>query len=167
MCKGGIVLRKLFKLLFPALAAAVLLCLSACGTVEQTGKQIVNHAEDSRYATANANAKAAYTAAESFVINMEIAGTPTKDSLEFVNKTISGSTPYSGSHAKDCTAEGLRASVGEDIGISTAAGEFSVKFGGSGEIICAWWRAADSTEIVGRYPEPSSEDSPAEWGIAP
>lgn len=113
--------------------------------------------KDSKYSTANSNAKLVHTNMATWATKAETAGYPVSKDLD---KTAIPARPADGkcpAITDQNSADALSTALGYYMGTETA--------GGAGYAQCtflngaptkAWWAKTDADKIVGRYPDPTS-----------
>ncbi len=120
--------------------------------------------KDSKYSTANSNAKLVHTNLCTYATKAETAGYPIKDitasttGLSIPART-STLTAITGQPDQNACLAALGYYMGTDTAGKAGFCSFTVT---DGAPIKAWWAKTASDPIVGRYPDPTSaSDSPA------
>jgi len=113
--------------------------------------------KDSKYSTANANAKLVHTNLSTWAAKEEANGTPLTDTDTGSCTIASSSTaPTPGtSSCADALGYYMNSANGSDA-------QWTIDT--SGAPTKAWWRSNSSDTVVGRYPDPTSADAPTTMG---
>lgn len=124
---------------------------------------MIGYVGDSKYSTANANAKLAYSTAAQWSTRCEVEGNTVLDGSFTVNDlTIPASAEevsYVGSDMNDLAKELCR-QMGGKAGSGMTCGYFY----GQMPKWCQW-RKTSSDNYVGSYPMESTMATPATWGV--
>lgn len=118
---------------------------------------MMGYIKDSRYSTANANAKTVYTSAQTWVTQLEATGTPCTLTGQHSGKATNYISLKS-------DVNGLEQAMGKYMGTGTDAGLFLVEFDPKGVPIATWWRKTEDDKTVGCYPYAASSDNDLTWG---
>ena len=113
--------------------------------------------KDSKYSTANANAKLVHTNLSTWAAKEEANGTPlddTKSGSCTIAATSTAPTPGTSSCA-DALGYYMNSANGSEA-------QWTIDT--SGAPTKAWWRSGSTDTVVGRYPDPTSADSPTTMG---
>lgn len=112
---------------------------------------MLGYIRDSRFRTANSNAKTIYTAAEAYCA--DYASNPTgKDEPKDAEGTV-GPAPAQGTPIKS-----IDEAVNKYMGADAKGTLWEVTITASDTVDHAWWTVNDTSEIVGRYPDPVDPD---------
>ena len=121
---------------------------------------MVGYVTDSRYSTANSNAKLAYTNAATWCSKCEVKG------YSIASAQFDGSlSAQAGSVSFNGTPSDLGECLKDLMGGNNGAGEAYVEVADSAPTF-AQWRKTSSDTIVGNYPSASSKEQDATWGTA-
>ncbi len=120
--------------------------------------------KDSKYSTANSNAKLVHTNLSTWATKAETAGYPIEDSASVSTATSIPTRPATQPAVTDqASANGLAAALGWYMGTDTVdgAGFFAATIV-NGAPTKTWWAKTAVDPIVGRYPDATSaSDNPA------
>ncbi len=117
---------------------------------------MIGYVGDSKYSTANSNAKLAFTNAATWCTKSEVNGKSP------VAGTITGSLVSGGGAVYDgSTADGLKALV-DLMGGNNGAGEAKVTITNAAPTDSKW-RKSSTDSYIGAYPNAASKTAPATW----
>lgn len=120
---------------------------------------MIGYVGDSKYSTANSNAKLVYTNTATWCTKCEVSGkSVTVTSFEVLDLDTAGTDPtYDGGDSADL-GNALKSLMGGKTGAGQAKGTIANQSPAT-----ALWRKTDTDSYVGSYPDEASKASPKTW----